>query len=1044
MAINEDGITRIDQSKEQLAGSSDALQTQDLTEQKLMEESHRAFLQTAMDGFWLVDMQGKLLEVNESYCQMSGYDAQELLSKHVWDMETIKAADDVPRHIHQIMTQGEDRWESKHLRKDGTIFFCEVCARYRPIDGGRIIAFLRDITARKHAEEALRQSEEAHKALVNGLPDVVMRFDRQGRHLFVSENICDFGDLQPAQIVGKTHRELGYTEKDCQFWEESMRKVFDSGLPLETEYSFEGKRGTVVRNWRIRPEFDAQGAVCTVLSITRDITAQRQAERNYQTLFCEMINGFALHEIICDEQGNPVDYRFLDVNPAFETMTGLRAEDVIGRSALEVLPGLERYWIEIYGKVALSGEPVFFENYSSELGKYFEVTAFQPRPNQFACIFADITERKHAEEALKKSEEQFRGVIDTLPLAIYITSTTDYASVYMNPTMIKFFGYTKEEIPTLEHWLVLAYPDDQYRQQINNEWARRIDRSIETNIPFEPLDTVVRCKDGSDKVVLWAYINLGDVNYYCGLNQTKTKRAEENLRRSEQRYARAIAATSEAIWERDLTTDQSFYSPRWYEMLGYQDREFAMTFDAWKDLCHPDDFELAIDRIQRTLDSQDDVGYEVEFRMKTKSGEWRWIQGKGNVVERDTDGKPLTLSGTNSDITERKKAEEEKARLEEQLHHAMKMESVGRLAGGVAHDFNNMLGVIIGHAQMALEGVDEVDPIHEDLTEITKAAERSADLTRSLLAFARKQTVIPKVIDINHTIEGMLKMLQRLIGDNIQLNWRPQADLWQVKVDPSQIDQIMANLCVNARDAITDMGFISVQTDNAAIDDAFCATHADFSPGDFVRLTFTDSGCGMDSELLSHIFEPFFTTKGVGEGTGLGLSSVYGAVKQNNGLINVYSELGHGTIFTIYIPRHVGSAEQVHSESVRAPSIRGDETVLLVEDEPAILRMTKMMLERLGYTVITAATPGEATHLAEKHHGEINLLLTDVVMPEMTGRDLAKNLLSLYPHLSRLFMSGYTSDVIAHHGKIDDGVYFIQKPFSMGELSKIVRRALGG
>ncbi|MHB1461397.1 MAG: PAS domain S-box protein [Armatimonadota bacterium] len=395
------------------------------------------------------------------------------------------------------------------------------------------------------------------------------------------------------------------------------------------------------------------------------------------------------------------------------------------------------------------------------------------------------------------------------------------------------------------------------------------------------------------------------------------------------------------------------------------------------------------------------------------------------------------------DITARKKAEEERAGLEAQLQQAQKMETVGRLAGGVAHDFNNMLGVIIGHTQMAIEGVNPTSPLYDDLTEIRLAAERSAELTRQLLAFARKQTVMPKELDLNETIEGMLRMLERMIGENVQLMWKPSADLWRVKMDPSQINQILTNLCVNARDAIADVGKLKIETGNITIDDPYCAGHVGFEPGDYVRLTVSDSGCGMDKNLLDHVFEPFFTTKGVGEGTGLGLSSVYGAVKQNGGFINVYSELGHGTIFTIYIPRHNQSSSQLQEGIAAAPNIRGHETILLVEDEPSILRLAKKMLERLGYTVITAATPGEATELAEKHHGEINLLLTDVVMPEMNGRDLAKNLLSLYPGMGRLFMSGYTSDVIAHQGKVEEGMYFIQKPFSMSELSAMVRHALG-
>jgi CheY-like chemotaxis protein len=361
----------------------------------------------------------------------------------------------------------------------------------------------------------------------------------------------------------------------------------------------------------------------------------------------------------------------------------------------------------------------------------------------------------------------------------------------------------------------------------------------------------------------------------------------------------------------------------------------------------------------------------------------------------------------------------------------------------VAHDFNNMLGIILGYTEMALDQVDPKQPLHANLEEIRKATNRSADLTRQLLAFARKQTVAPKLLDLNETVEGTLKMLRRLIGEDIDLDWRPKTDLWPVKVDPSQIDQILANLCINARDAISGVGKLTIETGNNTFDEDYCATHAYFVPGEYVMLAVSDDGCGLDKETLVHIFEPFFTTKEFGKGTGLGLSTVYGIVKQNNGFINVYSEQGQGTAFSIYLPRHVGKADQIQRYTPVESVAHGHETILLVEDEPSILNMTTMMLERQGYTVLAASTPGEAIRMAREHAGKIHLLMTDVVMPEMNGRDLARNLLSRYPHLKRLFMSEYTANVIAHHGVLDPDVHFIQKPFSIQNLASAVRGVMG-
>lgn len=394
------------------------------------------------------------------------------------------------------------------------------------------------------------------------------------------------------------------------------------------------------------------------------------------------------------------------------------------------------------------------------------------------------------------------------------------------------------------------------------------------------------------------------------------------------------------------------------------------------------------------------------------------------------------------DITELKQAEEDRDHLNEKLIQAQKMESVGRLAGGVAHDYNNMLNVIMGFTELALDKVQQKDPIHDDLMEIYKAAQRSASVTNQLLAFARKQTVIPKKIDLNIAVEGMLKMLHRLIGENIELVWIPGGELWPVKMDPSQIDQILANLCVNARSAISDLGKITIKTCNTVFNEADCHDHIDFIPGEYVQLTVNDNGCGMDEETLNNIFEPFFTTKKVGEGTGLGLATVYGIIKQNNGFVEVFSKHGQGTTFNIYIPKHKTTESDLTTEGPKKPSQRGRETILLVEDEPSILKVTKKMLEHQGYIVISSGNPLEAVRIAQEHSGEIDLLITDVIMPEMNGRDLAEKIIWFHPKIKFLFMSGYTADFIAPHGILDEGVEFIEKPFIRENLNNKVREVL--
>jgi signal transduction histidine kinase/ActR/RegA family two-component response regulator len=411
---------------------------------------------------------------------------------------------------------------------------------------------------------------------------------------------------------------------------------------------------------------------------------------------------------------------------------------------------------------------------------------------------------------------------------------------------------------------------------------------------------------------------------------------------------------------------------------------------------------------------------------------------------RAEQGEAVEVMGTVQDVTEHRRAEAERESLEAQLLQAQKMESVGRLAGGVAHDFNNMLTVILGNAQLALRQLEPSEPLHGDLLEIQTAARRSAELTAQLLAFARRQVISPKVIDLNATVSAMVTMLQRLIGEGIDVSWTPGADLWSVKVDPSQIEQALVNLCVNARDAIADIGRVTIETHNRALDEAYCATHAGYLPGEYVQIAVSDNGCGMDQETLACIFEPFFSTKPIGDGTGLGLAMVYGVVKQNGGFINVYSERGSGTTFTLYWPRFVEEGTEHLSLGAAGAIQGGRETLLLVEDEPGILKLTTRMLAQNGYTVIAANSPDEALRLAKEHAGEISLLVTDVVMPEMNGRELAKRLQWLFPTLKCLFISGYTANVIARHGVLDDAVSFLQKPFSVEELAAAVRRSLAG
>jgi two-component system, cell cycle sensor histidine kinase and response regulator CckA len=634
----------------------------------------------------------------------------------------------------------------------------------------------------------------------------------------------------------------------------------------------------------------------------------------------------------------------------------------------------------------------------------------------------EILQRKRAEEALASSEKRYRRLFESAKDGILILDAETGVVVDANPFLLDLIGYSYEDLYGHPIWEIGTFRDvssskEAFRKLQINEYIRYED------MPLETADGHIVEVEFVSNVYLVDHAKV----IQCNIRDITERRKAEAER---ERLLSAIEQADEMIVITDPAGMIQYVNPAFERVTGYGREE-------------------VIGQNPRILKSgkQDDAFYQTL---------WETISGgdtfRGRLVNKrkngglfteettispvlDPSGQIMSYVAVKHDITEH-------LWLETQFQQAQKMESIGRLAGGVAHDYNNMLSVIIGYAELAIDRLEPADPLYADLGEILQAAERSADITRQLLAFARKQTINPKVLDVNDTVEGMLKMIRRLIGEDIDLVWLPKAELWQVEMDPVQIDQILANLCVNARDAIGGVGTITIETHTMSFDEVYCSDHAGFVPGDYVMLAVSDDGAGMDKKTVENIFEPFFTTKEVDQGTGLGLATVFGIVKQNNGFINVYSEPGRGTTFKIYVPRHMGQAEKKGEETVREIVSGRGEMVLLVEDEPSIMKMSQTMLERLDYKVLAAGTPGEALRLAKNHSDTLRLLITDVVMPRMNGRDLAERMRVVCPGIKTLFMSGYTADVIAHRGVIEEGVNFIQKPFSLKELGGKARAAL--
>lgn len=737
--------------------------------------------------------------------------------------------------------------------------------------------------------------------------------DSDGILRYVNRHFAETCGYTPDELLGQ-HISLVHTPEQVKVSKAIIQAATRDGHTQPQEHWYLHRDGTefplLVACVAVE---SAEGIPYTALSAL-SLDEGHRAQIAYQILTDEMLDGFAHHELICDESGAPVDYRFLAVNPAFERMTGLKAADIVGRTVREALPGTEQSWIERYGAVALTGEPARFENYTASLDKYFEVTAFRTAPREFATIFQDTTESHRATAALRASADEL----------------------------------------------------------------------------------------------------------------SRTQR---------------LAKTGSWTW--DFATDTVTWSHSLFEVFGIEPAPAAPSFSEQEALVTPKTYKALREAIAETRETG--VPYEVELELPQKEGTSRWLWSRGELLP-GPDGTKLGLWGTAQDITERKAAEAERLKLEAQLARAQRLESVGRLAGSVAHDFNNMLTVILGHVDQALSNAGPEDRARFDLKEIRLAADRSAELTRQLLAFARNQPASPSVIDLNQAVSGIATMLTRLIGENITLTWRHDEDLGAVKLDPSHVGQILTNLCVNARDAMPDGGTIVIETANVSLDEEYCSQNSECVPGDYVQLAVTDSGSGMDAPTLAQVFEPFFTTKELGQGTGLGLATVYGIARQNHGFTTAYSEPGVGTTIRVYLPRHDSTPGAARPNRAPAVSSHDDPdhqaTILLVEDEPAILTLATHFLEGKGHTVLATDSPNEAIRLAEDHAEPISLLLTDVIMPEMNGQVLADRLKESLPDLKVLFMSGYTSNVVKDLDTEDSDVHFIEKPFHLRELSRKVHEAL--
>jgi PAS domain S-box-containing protein len=767
-------------------------------------------------------------------------------------------------------------------------------------------------------------------------------------------------------------------------------------------------------------------------STTVDVTERKRAEEALLLFRALLDRSNDSIEVIDPETG-----RFLDVNETACRAHGYTRDEYLALSVRDVAPTSDpSAWARNLEQLRRVGSRLHVGQHRRKDGSTFpvEVNITYVRLNRdyIVAVARDVTERRRAEEELRRTANLLRAVADETTDAVFVK---DKGGKYLllNEAAAGFVGKSAAEVVGKDD---TALFDPEGARHVM-EWDRRVMESGRAET-FEEVVTAAGATRAFHTTKAPYRDAAGNVIGLVGIARdvTERKRAEEAVRQSEELLRQAVRVANLGIFDHDQLTDTIYWSPEQRAIFGWVE-ERTSTLSDFVAMLHPEDRERIVAAIRRAHDPAGDGVFSVEQRIIRSDGEVRWLVTRSQTFfEGEGDARrPVRTVGAVLDATEWK-------RLEEQFRQAQKMEAVGQLAGGVAHDFNNLLTVINGMSELAFNQMSPEGPGRELLAEALKAGERAAALTRQLLAFSRKQALRPQVVDVNVLLSGLSKMLLRLLGENVGLRLEEDAALGLVKVDPGQFEQAVINLALNARDAMPGGGRLTIETRNAEMDEGHVGRHPDAGPGRYVLVAVSDTGHGMDAATRARIFEPFFTTKGPGRGTGLGLAMVHGFVKQSGGHIDVESEVGRGTTFKVYLPRTDETAPSGRSSPGPVTLPGGSETILLVEDQGAVRAFARHVLLAGGYTVLEARDGEEALRVAQQCHGPIHLLVTDVVLPGMSGPRLAEQLARDRPELRALFVSGYADEASTRCGASEVGPAFLQKPYNPVRLARKVRQVL--